>query len=53
MNDVVALNLTVTVAEVNVLLKVLGDLPTNSGTYPLLMKLQEQAQAQVATPAEE
>ena len=53
MNDVVTLNLEVTVQDVNVLLKVLGDLPTNSGAYPLLMKLQEQAQAQVGAPTED
>lgn len=47
MNDEVKVNLTVTVSEANVILKVLGDLPTNSGAYPLLVNLQNQAQSQL------
>lgn len=31
--------LELTVEEVNVVLSVLGELPTNRGTYPLMMKI--------------
>ena len=45
------LNLTLTVDEVNGILQVLGDLPTKSGAYPLVMKIKEQAEPQI--PKEE
>ncbi len=35
--------LLLTVEEVNVVLKTLGQLPTNSGVFPLLMKIEKQA----------
>jgi hypothetical protein len=41
------LNLTLTVEEVNAILQVLGDLPTKTGAYPLVMKIKEQAEAQL------
>lgn len=41
------LTLTVSIEETNALLKILGELPTNSGAYPLLVKIQTQAQAEV------
>jgi hypothetical protein len=40
------LNLTLTVDEVNAILQVLGDLPTKTGAYPLVMKIKEQAEIQ-------
>jgi hypothetical protein len=45
------LHLTLTVDEVNGILQVLGDLPTKSGAYPLVMKIKEQAEPQI--PKEE
>ena len=45
------LHITLTVDEVNGILQVLGDLPTKSGAYPLVMKIKEQAEPQI--PKEE
>ena len=45
------LHLTLTIEEVNGILQVLGDLPTKSGAYPLVMKIREQAEPQI--PKEE
>ncbi len=45
------LHLTLTIEEVNGILQVLGDLPTKSGAYPLVMKIKEQAEPQI--PKEE
>ena len=45
------LNLTLTVEEVNAILQVLGDLPTKTGAYPLVMKIKGQAEPQI--PQEE
>jgi len=39
--------LTLHIDEVNAILGVLGDLPTKSGAYPLLMKIKNQAETQV------
>ena len=41
------INLTLTVEEVNNILHVLGELPTRMNAYPLLMKIKEQAEAQI------
>ena len=41
------LNLTLTVEEVNAVLQTLGNLPTSSGAFPLLMKIKQQADPQV------
>lgn len=41
------LNLTLTVEEVNAILQVLGQLPTASNAYPLLVKIKGQAEAQL------
>jgi len=38
--------------EAGFILQVIGQLPTQSGAYPLLQKLQEQVKAQVPAPAE-
>jgi hypothetical protein len=40
-------DLNLTVEEVNSLLHVLGELPTRMNAYPLLMKIKEQAEAQI------
>ena len=47
----VTLNLTI--EEVNAIMQVLGDLPTKSGAYPLVIKMSEQLNAQVEPKAEE
>lgn len=41
------INLTLDLQEVNAILGVLGDLPTKSGAYPLVLKIKEQAESQV------
>ncbi len=38
--------LTLTVEEVNAIVQVLGDLPTKSGAYPLVVKITEQIKAE-------
>lgn len=45
------LNITLNVEEVNAVLQTLGNLPTSSGAFPLLMKIKQQAEAQL--PKEE
>lgn len=45
------LTLTLNVEEVNAVLQTLGNLPTSSGAYPLLMKIKQQAEAQVPQDA--
>lgn len=45
------MNLELTVEEVNAILQVLGDLPTKTGAWPLIVKIKEQAESQV--PKEE
>ena len=45
-------NLNLTVDEVNATLNTLGQLPTSSGAFPLLMKIKEQAEGQLQ-PTEE
>ena len=40
------------VDEVNAILGVLGDLPTKTGAWPLVMKIKEQAEPQVPKPEE-
>lgn len=45
------IKLELTVEEVNGILGVLGDLPAKTGVWPLIVKIKEQAEAQVP-PAE-
>lgn len=46
-----AIQLSLEVEEVNALLNVLGELPSKTGAYPLILKIKEQGEAQVqATP---
>jgi hypothetical protein len=47
------INLTLNVEEVNAVLQTLGQLPTSSGAWPLVVKIKEQAEAQVGDPAQE
>lgn len=41
------IKLNLTIDEVNAILHVLGELPTKSGAFPLVMKVKQQAEAQV------
>ena len=41
------INLELSVDEVNAILGVLGDLPTKTGAWPLIVKIKEQAESQV------
>jgi hypothetical protein len=48
------LMIRLTVEEVNAVLHTLGNLPTSSGAWPLVVKIKEQAEAQLpAQPAPE
>lgn len=42
------ITLTLSVEEINAILGTLGQLPTSSGAWPLVVKIKEQAEAQVA-----
>jgi hypothetical protein len=41
------IKLELTVEETNAILQVLGELPTKTGAFPLLVKVKEQADAQM------
>lgn len=41
------INLSLNVDEINAVLQTLGNLPTSSGAFPLLMKIKQQAEAQI------
>ena len=45
------IKLNLSIEEVNAVLQTLGNLPTSSGAWPLVMKIKTQAEAQV--PSEE
>lgn len=48
------ISLELTVDEVNAILGTLGQLPTSSGAWPLVVKIKEQAEAQLPPqPAED
>jgi hypothetical protein len=40
-------NLNLSVEEINAVLHTLGNLPTSSGAWPLVVKIKEQAEAQL------
>jgi len=40
-------NISLTVDEANAILQTLGNLPTSSGVYPLLIKIKQQCDDQV------
>ena len=46
------MNLNLEPEEVQSILNVLGELPSKSGAWPLMMKIQAQAQAQMPEPEE-
>ena len=39
--------------EINAILTILGDMPSKSGTWPLMMKIKVQADAQLVEPEED
>jgi hypothetical protein len=41
------INLNLDVEEINAILQTLGSLPTSSGAWPLVVKIKEQAEAQL------
>lgn len=45
--------LKLTVEEINAVLHTLGNLPTSSGAWPLVVKIKEQAKAQLPEKQEE
>ena len=45
------MTLDLTVEEVSAIIGILGELPTKHGVYPLVLKIQQQAQQQI--PSEE
>jgi hypothetical protein len=47
------INLNLTVDEINAVLQTLGALPTSSGAWPLLVKIKQQAEAQVPPVAQD
>ena len=47
------MNINLEENEINAILAVLGDLPSKSGTWPLMMKIKVQADAPMAETEEE
>lgn len=45
------LTIKLSVDELNAVLQCLGNLPTSSGAFPLMMKIRQQAEEQVKPPA--
>ena len=46
------MNLELDVNEINFILQTLGELPSKSGVWPLIVKVKEQAETQVPKPNE-
>jgi hypothetical protein len=46
------ITITLTLDEVNSVLQVLGELPSKTGAWPLIVKVKAQAEAQVEPKAE-
>jgi hypothetical protein len=44
--------ITLSIEEVNAIMQVLGDLPTKSGAYPLVLKINQQVKDQVEPQVE-
>jgi hypothetical protein len=47
------MNINLEENEINAILAILGDLPSKSGTWPLMMKIKVQADAQMVETEEE
>jgi hypothetical protein len=45
------IKLELSVEEINAILQVLGELPTKTGAFPLLLKIKEQAEKQAPSQA--
>jgi hypothetical protein len=48
-----SMKLELDVNEINFILQTLGELPSKSGVWPLILKIKEQAEAQVSQVTEE
>jgi hypothetical protein len=48
-----AIQLSLEVEEVNAILNVLGELPSKTGAYPLILKIKEQGDSQAKPTPEE
>ena len=46
------MNIQLDINEVNFILQTLGELPSKTGVWPLILKIKEQAEAQVPKEAE-
>ena len=46
------LEIFLTIEEVNAILQTLGNLPTSSGAWPLVVNIKQQAESQVPTAQE-
>jgi hypothetical protein len=46
------MNLTLTKEEIQYIINVLGELPTKSGAWPLILKIKEQAEQQLQESSE-
>jgi hypothetical protein len=46
------IKLTLSVEEVNAVLQTLGQLPTSSGAWPLVVKIKSQAESQIPKASE-
>jgi hypothetical protein len=46
------MNLTLTKEEIQYIMSVLGELPTKSGAWPLILKIKEQAEQQLQESSE-
>ena len=47
------MNINLEENEINAILAILGDLPSKAGTWPLMMKIKVQADAQISETEEE
>ena len=43
------ITLTLSVEEVNAVIQIIGQMPTSSGVFPLMMKIKEQGDSQLGT----
>lgn len=53
MQEEKTIDLTLSIQEVNALLQILGDMPTKTGVYPLLKKIEGQGREQLELPSKE
>ena len=47
------MNIQLDINEINFILQTLGELPSKSGVWPLILKIKEQAEKQLPKDAEE